>query len=208
VIDMSVIATDDTTILTKALAFHGHKCWASTAGVRLGLAALDVLGVRRAGAKELHAIVEIGDHHGGMCFGDGIQFTTGCTFGKGNIEKSGAGKFAVTLIDKAAGRSVRVAYRPILQPQIRATAFMQKRAAGVPATQIPDEEQDEVVHLVWDAPAEAVMAVGPVEGRTWSEPEEVVRFAVCPRCGELVAEPYLRVAEGTSVCVACSGYPR
>ncbi len=127
---MSVIAIDDTTTLTEALAFHGHKCWASTAGVRLGLAAMHALDVERAGAKELHAIVEIGDHHGGMCFGDGIQFTTGCTFGKGNIEKSGEGKFAVTLVDKATGRAVRVAYRPTLQPQIKATPFMQKRGGG------------------------------------------------------------------------------
>ncbi len=205
---MSVIPSDDTAILSDALAFHGHKCWASTAGVRLGLAAMRALGVERAGAKQLHAIVEIGDHHGGMCFGDGIQFTTGCTFGKGNIEKSGEGRFAVTLVDKATGRALRVAYRPTLQPQIKATPFMQKRAAGVPASQIPDEEQDEVVRLVWDAPAEAVMTVGPVEPRAWSEPPEVVRFAVCPRCGELVAEPYLRVAEGADVCIACSGYPR
>lgn len=199
---------NDAEILDQALAFHGHKCWASTAGVRLGLAAMSELGVTRAGAKELHAIIEIGDYHGGMCFGDGIQFTTGCTFGKGNIEKSGEGKFAVTLIDKKSNRAVRVAYKPTLQPAIKATAFMQKRAAGVPASQIPEAEQMEVVHLVWDAPADAVMTVGPITAREWSEPDEIVRFLVCPKCGELVAEPYVRVAEGVVVCAACSGYPR
>jgi formylmethanofuran dehydrogenase subunit E len=199
---------NDAEILDHALAFHGHKCWASTAGVRLGLAAMSELGVTRAGAKELHAIIEIGDYHGGMCFGDGIQFTTGCTFGKGNIEKSGEGKFAVTLIDKKSNRAVRVAYKPTLQPAIKATAFMQKRAAGVPASQIPETEQMEVVHLVWDAPADAVMTVGPITPREWSEPDEIVRFLVCPKCGELVAEPYVRVAEGVVVCAACSGYPR
>jgi formylmethanofuran dehydrogenase subunit E len=199
---------DDTTILEQALGFHGHKCWASTAGVRLGLAAMRELGVSRAGAKELHAVIEIGDYHGGMCFGDGIQFTTGCTFGKGNIEKSGEGKFAVTLVDKKSNRAVRVAYKPTLQPRIKATPFMQKRSAGVPASQIPETEQMEVVHLVWDAPEESVMKVGPVETRVWQEPEEVVRFVVCPKCGELVAEPYARVAEGAIVCAACSGYPR
>ncbi len=199
---------DENQILDQTLAFHGHRCWASAAGVRLGLAALSALDVRRAGAKELHAVVEIGDHHGAMCFGDGVQVTTGCTFGKGNIEKSGEGKFAVTLVDKAGGRAVRVAYRPTLQPRIKASAFMQKRAAGVPPTEIPDEEQMEVVHLIWDAPAEEIMTVGPVEARAWSEPEEVVRFTVCPRCEELVAEPYLRTVEGTAVCIACSGYPR
>ena len=199
---------DDMTTLDGALAFHGPKCWASTAGVRLVLAAMRALDAERAGSKQLHAIIETGDHHGGMCFGDGIQFTTGCTFGKGNIEKSGEGKFAVTLVDKAAGRAVRVAYKPTLQPRIKAPPFMQKRAAGVPPTDIPDGEQMEVVHLVWDAPADEIMSIGPVEPRAWSEPDEVVRFAVCPRCGELVAEPYLRVVEGTSVCIACSGYPR
>jgi len=198
----------DAAILADALAFHGHKCWASTAGVRIGLAAMEALGASRAGAKQLHAIIETGDHHGGMCFGDGIQFTTGCTFGKGNIEKTGEGKFAVTLIDKAARTAVRVAYRPTLQPRIKGTPFMQKRAAGVPPTEIPDEEQMEVVDLVWDAPAGDIMTVGPVEASAWSEPEEVVRFIVCPSCGELVAEPHARVAEGRVVCVACSGYPR
>jgi formylmethanofuran dehydrogenase subunit E len=198
----------DTRILADALIFHGHKCWASTAGVRLGQAAMEALGVPRAGSKQLHAIIETGDHHGGMCFGDGIQFTTGCTFGKGNIEKSGEGKFAVTLVDKAAKKAVRVAYKPTLQPQIKASAFMQKRAAGVPPTDIPDEEQMEVVNLVWSAPAAEIMTVGPVEASDWREPEEVVRFLVCPSCGELVAEPYARVAEGRVVCSACSGYPR
>lgn len=194
-------------MLQDALRFHGHKCWASTAGVRIGLAAMRVLGVERSGAKSLHAIIETGDHHGAMCFGDGIQYTTGCTLGKGNLEKRPEGKLAVTLIDKASGHAVRVAYKPTLQPQIKASAFMQKRSAGVPPTQIPESEQWELVHLIWDAPEEAIMMVGPVEQITWSEPEEVIRFAVCPGCGELVAEPYLRVANGKLLCRVCAEYP-
>ena len=58
----------------------------------------------------------------------------------------------------------------------------------MPASQIPEAEQMEAEHLIWDAPAEDVMNVEPVEARTWSEPEEVVRFLICPRCGKLVAE--------------------
>jgi formylmethanofuran dehydrogenase subunit E len=53
-----------------------------------------------------------------------------------------------------------------------------------------------------------IMTVGPIQQSDWNEPEEVVRFLVCPSCGELVAEPYARVAEGRIVCAACSGYPR
>ena len=49
---------DDRRILTQALEFHGHRCWASASGVRIGLAALDALGIERAGSKELFAAVE------------------------------------------------------------------------------------------------------------------------------------------------------
>jgi len=36
---------------------------------------------------------------------------------------------------------VRVSYKPALQKQITESAFMQKRAAGIPPTQIPEDEQ-------------------------------------------------------------------
>jgi formylmethanofuran dehydrogenase subunit E len=198
--------TRDKDILLDALTFHGHKCWASTAGVRIGLAAMEALGVERSGAKSLHAIVEYGDHHGAMCFGDGIQYTTGCTFGKGNIGKDPKGKLAVTLVDKAGNRAVRVAYKPTLQKQIKESPFMQKRSAGVPPTQIPEEEQWELVNLIWEAPAEQIMTVGPVQDYAFAEPAEIIRFAVCDGCGELVAEPYLRLVEGKPLCMDCAGY--
>lgn len=197
----------DSDVLEELFAFHGHRCWASTAGVRAGLAALHALGVDSTGGKGLHAVVDIGDHHGAMCFADGVQITTGCTFGKGNITKSRKGKLALTLTDTATDRQVRVSYRPTLQPRIAASAFMQKRSAGIPATEIPEAEQWELVHLIWDAPESDVLTVEEVQPSTWQPAEEVVRFAVCPKCGELVAEPYLRVAHGTALCLDCAGYP-
>jgi formylmethanofuran dehydrogenase subunit E len=197
---------DEKQILLDALAFHGHKCWASTAGVRAGLAALKALGADRSGAKSLHAILENGYYHGAMCFGDGVQYATGCTFGKGNMEKEPKGKLAVTVIDKAKKKAVRVAYKPTLQEKIKNSTFMQKRAAGVPPTQIPEYEQLELVNLIWDASEEDVLTIGPVVDYDWEEPDEIVRFAVCSQCGELVAEPYLRIVEGKSLCMDCSGY--
>jgi formylmethanofuran dehydrogenase subunit E len=185
---------------------EGHKCWASTAGVRAGLAAMRTLGVGRSGAKSLHVILENGYYHGAMCFGDGVQYTTGCTYGKGNIEKAPKGKLALTLIDKEHSKAVRVSYKPTLQKQIKASAFMQKRTAGVPPTDISEAEQWELVNLIWDAPEEEVLTIGPVTDYEWSEPEEIVRFAVCRKCGELVAEPYMRLVAGEPLCLDCSGY--
>lgn len=198
--------TDDAP-LEGLLAFHGHRCWASTVGVRAGQAALRALGAQASGGKSLHAVVEIGDHHGAMCFADGVQYSTQCTLGKGNIEKSHRGKLALTLVDTAGDRKVRVSYKPTLQPQIAASAFMRKRSAGVPPDEIPDSEQLELVNLVLDAPEEDVLAVGPVVAAGWSSAGEVVRFAICSGCNELVAEPYLRVVGDQRLCLDCSGYP-
>jgi formylmethanofuran dehydrogenase subunit E len=194
--------------LTDATEFHGHKCWAMPTGLRAGLAALRALGVERSGAKTLHAIVEIGEYHGAMCFADGVQFATGCTFGKGNITKAGYGKLAVTLIDKQRNRAVRVAFKPKLMPQIRDSAFMQKRAAGAPPTDIPDADAGALVDLVWNAPEDELLAVGEPFDYAWSEPAEVVRFLLCEACGETVAEPYARIVEGRTVCIPCYGHGR
>ncbi|MCL4534567.1 MAG: FmdE family protein [Bacteroidetes bacterium] len=198
----------DRDFLLNALRFHGHRCWASVAGVRAGLAALRTLGVQRSGGTQLYAIVETGEDHGGMCFGDGVQYTTGCTFGKGNVRKEPRGKLAFTLIEKDTNRAVRVSYKPTLQKQISESAFMIKRGLGVMPDEIPEEEQMEMVDLVWNAAESDVLTVGepfPYSG-TWYP--EVMGFVPCAQCGELVAKAYLRAVGDKLVCIPCSGYDR
>lgn len=199
---------DDRQILMDALRFHGHKCWASVAGVRVGLAALRALDVKRSGGTQLYGIVEIGEEHGGMCFGDGVQYTTGCTFGKGNLRKQPYGKLAVTLIDKDMNRAVRVSYKPTLQKKIAQSAFMDKRAAGVSPDDIPEAEQMELVDLVWEAPEADVLTVGAVFPYQANWLPEVMGFAPCAACGELTALAYLRVVGNVHKCIPCSGYDR
>lgn len=118
--------------------------------------------MKRSGGTQCYGIVEIAEDHGGMCFGDGVQYTTGCTFGKGNIDKEPYGKLAFTLIDKNTNRSVRVSYKPTLQKQIAESPFMQKRGLGVMPDEIPLEEQMELAGLVWNAPESDVLTVGAV----------------------------------------------
>lgn len=199
---------DDRQILMEALKFHGHKCWASVAGVRVGLAALRELGVPRSGGTQLYGIIEIGEDHGGMCFGDGVQYATGCTFGKGNIRKDPLGKLGFTLIEKDSNRAVRISFKPTLQKQIQATAFMQKRGAGISANEIPEAEQMEVVDLVWNAPEQDVLAIGKVFDYAGKWVPEVMGFKTCDYCGELTALAYLRVVGEKHVCIPCSGYDR
>ncbi|MHA1744195.1 MAG: FmdE family protein [Candidatus Heimdallarchaeota archaeon] len=68
-------------------------------GLRAGLLAMKKLDVERASNKELYCICETGFAHTTMCFVDGVKVSTGCTFGKTNIEKRDYCKNAITLID-------------------------------------------------------------------------------------------------------------
>ena len=198
----------DKDILYQALVFHGHRCWASVAGVRVGLAALRELGVRRSGGGQLHAVVEIGEDHGGMCFADGIQYTTGCTLGKGNMIKQALGKLAVTLVEKKTNRALRISYKPPLQKKISDSAFMTKRGQGIEPDDIPESEQMELVNLVWDAPESDVLSVEREFrfGRDWLP--ETMGFVPCAACHEITARAYLRVVGDKHVCIPCSGYDR
>jgi formylmethanofuran dehydrogenase subunit E len=200
--------SNDRQTLLNALDFHGHRCWASVAGVRAGLAALRELKVRRSGGRQLHAFVEIGFGHGGMCFGDGVQYASGCTLGKGNLERTPFGKLAVTLVECATNRAVRVSYKPTLQQRIADSAFMVKRGEGIEPDAIPEAEQWEVVDLIWNAPESAVLSIGEIFQfeREW-EPE-IMGFVPCAACHELTARAYLRVVGEKHVCIPCSGYER
>ncbi|MBU0945448.1 MAG: formylmethanofuran dehydrogenase [Proteobacteria bacterium] len=197
-------------ILEKAFEFHGHICWASAVGVRAGSVALRELGVERTGSSgELHCLIEIGENHGAQCFADGVQYATGCTVGKGNLEKTGWGKLALTLIDKKKGRAVRVSYKPGRHKMIAESSFMRKRGQGIPPTEIPKEEAWAMVDIVWDAPETEVLIVGEVKERAWENDfGEIMGLAPCSQCGEMVSKVYLRVVGNSHMCIPCSGYDR
>jgi len=199
--------TDDKQALADAFKFHGHICWASAAGVRAGLAALRKLNVKRTGfSGELHCIVEIGNNHGAQCFADGVQYATGCTLGKANIEKAGWGKLALTLIDKKKEKAVRVSYKPGRHEQIAVSSFMKKRGLGVPPTEIPEEEAWEMVDIIWDAPEGEVLSMGEVKDYPWEEYGEIMGLRPCDDCGEMVSVAYLRIVGDKHMCIPCSGY--
>ncbi len=137
-----------------------------------------------------------------------MQYATGCTLGKGNLEKTPYGKLAVTLIERTTNRAIRVSYKPTLQKQIGASAFMTKRGQGIEPDDIPEAEQLELVDLIWNAPEADILTLGEVFAfeRDWLP--EVMGFVPCTACGELTARAYLRILGEKQVCIPCSGYER
>lgn len=184
--------------------FHGHKCPAMPNGLRVAETAMNELGVERTGDGFLHAIVELGKNHCATCFADGVQVITGCTFGKGNIEKTHKGKWGLTLIDKRTNRAVRVTPKAEAMMQTKKTSFFKDyREKGIPPTKVPDEIVQPLVDKVMNAPAEMIMATSEVFEYKWSEPKHSYSSVVCEECGEMVIEEYTSLKGGKTVCKDC-----
>jgi len=186
------------------LTLHGHKCPAMPMGLRVGASAMNKLGAERARDGQLMALIEIGENHCATCFADGVQMITGCTFGKGNIQKLHYGKWGVTLIDKKSGRAVRVTPKAEAMAANKQTDFFQKyRMKGVPASQVPPEVVDQLLERVMNAPEDQLLKVGEVFERKWEDVPHSFDSFVCELCGEMTVEPYGRVLGDKKVCIPC-----
>jgi len=68
--------------LKRAIEFHGHLGPYLVLGLRAGLYANEILG---KDPFKMKAFIETQISPPQSCFADGVQFSTGCTLGKGNI---------------------------------------------------------------------------------------------------------------------------
>jgi len=174
-------------------------------GLRAGLAALEALGVPRAADGQLTALVEIDRDHCATCYADGVQMATGCTFGKGNIQKLGYGKFALTLIDNKTKRSVRVVTRPETIQRSKESEFIGYRKQGVPASKIDPALSEPLIETMMSAPTEAMFIVEAVKEYNLPAPRpHDFNTIICAECGEVAVERYARVKNGKVVCMPCA----
>jgi formylmethanofuran dehydrogenase subunit E len=77
------VPMSESLLLQAAGRFHGHVGPFLALGLRMGLLANETLG---RDPMETAARVAVDPRPPRSCLVDGIQFTTGCTMGKGNIE--------------------------------------------------------------------------------------------------------------------------
>lgn len=193
--------TDDE--LAGAQFFHGHKCPAMPQGLRAGHLAMDILGVERARGGELQAIVEIGDHHFSGCFADGVQYATGCTFGKGNIEKDPLGKFALTLIDAQTKRAVRVSARYDRMKQCLDMPFFEQRKQGIPPFKLDPQVVDPLIEDVVSRDWEEMFDVTTFEAYPVKKASESFSAVQCSECHEMVVTEYAKELDDHIYCATC-----
>jgi formylmethanofuran dehydrogenase subunit E len=71
-------------LVEKGIEFHGHLGPVLVIGIKMGIIALKEL--NSGGYSDMSVVVETGTTPPVSCLIDGIQISSGCTLGKGNIK--------------------------------------------------------------------------------------------------------------------------
>lgn len=182
---------------------HGHACPPLVLGIRAGFTAMGRLGVGRAVDRELFAFVELGSDHYAQGFADGIQFATGCTFGKDLIIRLPQGKASVRLVDQARGRAVRVVPRPATIATLERSEWFRTCSESRGFANACDHLAGPVADEILRASEDALFAVSPVFPLRIEYPHPTFESVECDACGENVLASYVREVEGRRLCVAC-----
>lgn len=186
-----------------AFTFHGHRCPFMPLGYRMGVLALEKLGVEREQDHTFHVFLEIGEGHPQMCLGDGVQVATGATFAKGLMEKTGWGKLAATFW--YPGKTpVRYALRTPFLEKFGGFEFFAFRKKGVEPSQIPEAAAKEVIDWTFSLTDDEIFAMTETPDFHYQPPKGSFNKAICSVCGEVVFERYVRTKDGKPHCIPCA----
>jgi len=192
----------------SALFMHGHICGGMPLGFRAALAALKALDTERELNMGKLVFVETATGHAAGCFADGAQLASGCTYGKGLMERTEFGKWAITLVDKASHKAVRIAVRPEVMQAAFHSPFIELRKQGTPPTEVPADVSRALVDNLLNKTDEELFKVSELfEYALPAAPKPTFELITCNQCGEVVAANKIRVKNGETVCLPCSGYP-
>jgi len=163
----------------EAVSFHGHSCPGLAIGVRVAMDYKERIGMSgRSEDEEIVAIVETD-----ACGVDGIQMLLGCTAGKGNLWILQRGKNVFTFFRRATEDSLRFAWK------------------NMDAHTLSREER---IRFFLTGPAEELYTIGtarcPLPPKAAFYPSHR-----CSACGEITAEPQVRIKAGQAVCRECAG---
>jgi formylmethanofuran dehydrogenase subunit E len=163
----------------EAVSFHGHSCPGLAIGVRVAMDYQERINISgRSEDEEIVAIVETD-----ACGVDGIQVLLGCTAGKGNLWVFPRGKHAFTIFQRTTARGVRFAWKNMASQTL---------------------SREEKIHLFLTAPAETLYSL--TAARCPMPPKaDIYPFHSCSLCGEITAEPHVRMKAGQVLCRECVG---
>lgn len=197
-------------LLEKASEMHGHFCPGLAFGVVAGYAGLKRLGFDNTGMEELMAVVECNN-----CFVDGIQMTTGCTFGNNALIYKDLGKTAVTIISRKTNSAVRLVLKPRAWSSENATD-RDKEAAELFRIVVKERQNDPVaskrMRELWrelsfetvEKKEDELFDIMDVPA-ILPEYAPIMESVICSKCGEQVmATRIITRQEQPDLCISCA----
>lgn len=168
------------TLWQTCLAFHGHACPGLALGLRVAEEALALIG--GSGPVPDEEVVCVAETD--SCAVDAIQCLTGCTLGKGALVPRQRGKRAFSFFSRTGGGAWRILWID--------------EAGGL--------SREERMARFLTAPGHELFRVGKP---TLAQPEKarIHNARPCALCGEITAEPFLRVQANALVCLDCYDAP-
>ena len=171
----------NTSIVQKAVEFHGHIC----PGLAIGIRAVQAVQQHeKLGGIPYGKLVCVTEND--ACGVDAIQCLLGCSVGKGNLIFRPRGKQAYSFFDRESGNAMRLCL---------------KAGKG-------ELSREEWLEMLLHMPLEDVFLRSVPEYGVPEQPRLFESIA-CEICGECAAEPHIRREGGKNVCLDCQrDYPR
>jgi formylmethanofuran dehydrogenase subunit E len=177
--------------LKIASQLHGHLAPGLALGVRMSSLAMEKLKLNR-GNKKAIAVSETA-----RCLADGIQATTGCTLGHGNIIVKNYGKLALTIGRIDTGRGIRIGLR---EEAYRFSPLMKKWMMR--EGKLTKDEEEELSKSLLELD-EKYLEFQYVE-ISLDQNFENSAIVKCTRCGDLVPEALIVRENGLRLCRSCA----
>jgi len=190
-----------------AFEFHGHKCPFMPMGYRMGMLAMEYLGVKHESDHGFFVFPETGEGHPQACMMDGMQIATGATYGKLLIAKTFYGKLAATFYHPKKG-AVRYSLKPEFVDALGKFEFFAYRKKGIEPSQIPADVSEEVINWVYEQTDDFMFKVEPKPDFKFNPVKGSFNKTKCAVCGEYVFDRYVRMKDGRPACIPCSGYEK
>lgn len=177
-------------LLEQSSSRHSHLCPRQVLGVRMGLAGLDILGVK-APITKFNALVIVETD---SCFADGIEVSTGATIGHRTLRVNDLGKIAATFVNVKTGHSVRIS--PALDVRQRALLYAPREKrhyfAQLEGYQImPEQELFRFQEVTLQPSLDAIL----------SRPGMLVK---CSNCGEEIINEREIFVDNKILCRTCA----
>lgn len=184
-----------------AFEFHSHRCPFMPLGYRAGSYALKLLGIEKEKNHRTHAFSEMSDEDIGTCFDDGIQASTGCTFGKGLIHHLSYGKLAMILY-RIGNRAVRIHVKDTFADSLfkKSSRFLELVKKGVGPSNISNELIDPVIDWISNMRDEDIFEYSFIEDFRYMPTKKRDTRKKCSKCGEYTYESDLKVLNDEFLC--------